>query len=138
MHNLCSDDFLLSVSELLQTVGEHVGVHSVGPNRHPAGQQLDSYYSTKILEMCLCKWIMKMCLLLKGLTAENKSANGHSQQNYILLDAGRGKFRGRRKKNKKTKHATVEKTIVSLIQGKKKVAVKEITLTSYTWWKTNK
>lgn len=133
MHNLRSDDFPLSVSELLRTVGEHVGVHSVQPNRHPAGQQLDSYYSTKILEMCFCKWIMKMCLLLKGLTAENKLANGHSQQNYILQDAGRGRFRSEKKK-----HATVEKTIVSLIQGEKKVAIKDITLTLYTWWKTNK
>lgn len=25
-------------------------MHLVQPNRHPAGQQLDSYYSTKILE----------------------------------------------------------------------------------------
>lgn len=41
--------------------------------------------------------------LLKGLTAENKLANGHSQQNYILLDAGRGKFRRRRKKKQKNK-----------------------------------
>lgn len=40
------------------------------------------------------------------------------------------------------KNATVEKTTVLLIQGKKKVAKKKkkknITLTLYTWLKTNK
>lgn len=43
-------------------------MHLVESNRHPAGQQLDSYYSTKILEMCLCKWIMKLNPVLKGLS----------------------------------------------------------------------
>lgn len=83
-------------------------MHLVQPNRHPAGQQLDSYYRTKILEMCLCKWIMKLCPITKQLSAENKLSNGHSQQNYILLDACKGSF--------KIKNATVEKTTVSLIQ----------------------
>lgn len=92
-------------------------MHLVQPNRHPAGQQLDSYYSSKILEMCLCKWIMKLCPVTKELSAENKLSNGHSQQNYILLDACKGRFR--------KKNATVEKTTVLLIQGKKKVAKKK-------------
>lgn len=60
-------------------------MHLVQPNRHPAGQQLDSYYSTKILEMCLSKWIMKLCSILKG-SAENKLSVCHTQQNYILAE----------------------------------------------------
>ncbi len=66
-------------------------MHLVQPNRHPAGQQLDSYYSTKILEMCLCKWIMKYCPTLKGLTAENKLSFCHSQQITSFLDASEKK-----------------------------------------------
>ena len=60
-------------------------MHLVKPNRRPAGQQLDSYLSTKMLEMCFSKLIMKQHRTLKGLTADNKLSIGHSQQNDIFL-----------------------------------------------------
>lgn len=84
-------------------------MHLVKPNRRPTGQQLDSYLSTKMLEMCLSKLIMKQHRTLKVLTADNKLSIGHSQQNYIFLK----------------KNATSDKTTVFIIERKKKKLQKQ-------------
>lgn len=94
---------------------KNISLHFV-PSRHPAGEPLDSYLSNKMLEICLCQSIMKRYPVVKGLKAENNLSNGHSQQNYIIVDAGRNDL--------ERKKAKIEKTMVSLLQEKKKVVKK--------------